>query len=151
MVEASTKTNLSEANADYLQLWQPAVTNHVDIRGIFVDKSQVTTPDVVQTPVGNGEVESSLVYNSPNNKQIPALKDLLDYLAQYPNGTVNKYYTINRTQQAVFNGDTQLLNRQVIKKTRNQRVTIEQHAPITIHRTKVTNKIARPIYIFNPQ
>ena len=150
MVEASATTNLSEVNADYLRLWQPAITNHVDIRGIFVDKSQVTTPDVVQTPVGNGEVETSLVYNNPNNEQIPALKDLLDYLAQYPNGTVNKYYTINRTQQAVFNGDTQLLNKQITKKIRNQRVTIEQHAPITIRRTKVTNKITRPIYIFSP-
>ena len=69
MVEASATTNLSEVNADYLCLWQPAITNHVDIRGIFVDKSQVTTPDVVQTPVGNGEVETSRVYNNPNNEQ----------------------------------------------------------------------------------
>ena len=150
MVEASATTNLSEVNADYLRLWQPAVLNHVDIREIFVDKSQITNTDVVTTPMGNGEVETSLVYSNPTNKQIPALKDLLDYLAQYPNGTVNKYYTINRTQQAVFNGETHLLNRQVTKNIKHQRVMIEQFAPITIRRTKVTNKVTRPIYIFSP-
>ena len=150
MVEASATTNLSEVNADFLRLWQPAVLNHVDIREIFVDKGQITNTDVVTTPVGNGEVETSLVYSNPTNKQIPALKDLLDYLAQYPSGTVNKYYTINRTQQAIFNGDTHLLNRQVTKNIKNQRVVIEQHAPITIQRTKVVKSITRPIYIFNP-
>ena len=150
MVEASATTNLSEVNADFLRLWQPAVLNQIDIREFFVDEGQITNTDVVTTPMGNGEVETSLVYSNPTNKQIPALNDLLDYLAQYPNCTVNKYYTINRTQQAVFNGETHLLNRQVTKNIKHQRVMIEQFAPITIRRTKVTNKVTRPIYIFSP-
>ena len=89
MVEANATTTLSEINADFLRLWQPAKINHEDIRSIFVDQSEVTEPAVVETAIGD-EIETELVYEAPTNQQIPALKGLLDYLSQYPNGTVNK-------------------------------------------------------------
>ena len=169
MVEANATTNLSEINADFLRLWQPAKVNHEDIREIFVDQSAITEPAIVQTPIGD-EIETTLVYDEPTNEQIPALKGLLDYLSQYPNGTVNKYFTVHRknqavfqgdnhsftrkltqnnqkTQQCVFEGDTHVLQRRVSKSVQNMRMSIEQNAPTLIQRTHVNKNISRPIHI----
>ena len=65
MVEASATTNLSEVNADYLRLWQPAARTHADVRDIFVDKSAITEPVVVETPIGGtGEVDTYSISHS---------------------------------------------------------------------------------------
>ena len=110
MVEANATTNLSEINADFVRLWQPAKVNHEGIRNIFVDQSAITEPIPIETPIGD-EIETELVYDAPTNQQIPSLKGLLDYLSQNPNGTVNKYYTVHRKQQAVFQGDNHSFTR----------------------------------------
>ena len=123
MVEASATTNLSEVNADYLRLWQPAARNREDIREIFVDKAAVTEPTVVETPIGGtGEVDTGLEYPGGTNDQVPALRGLLDYVAeQYPPAPVNKYFTINRKQQAQFLGDTWVLQRKVVQNVKRLR------------------------------
>ena len=149
MVEASATTNLSEINADYLRLWQPSARNHVDVRGIFVDKGAIVAPASVETPVGNGETETTLEYDAPSNEQLPGLKGLLDYLErQYPCSAVNKFYTINRKQTMQALGDTHVLVRKSTKQVRNLRVNVETYAPTLLQRTKVTQKVTRPIYIF---
>ena len=71
-VEANATTNLSEINADFVRLWQPAKVNHEDIRNIFVDQSQVTEPIPIETPIGD-EIETTLAYDAPTNQQIPGL------------------------------------------------------------------------------
>ena len=142
MVEASATTNLSEVNADYLRLWQPAARNHVDIREIFVDKGAVTEPVVVETPIGGtGEVDTSLEYPDATNDQVPALKGLLDYMDErYPPLPCNNYVTINRTQQAQFQGDTWLLQKKVAQNVRNLKVSVEQFAPV-LNQRKVSRNV----------
>jgi len=152
MVEASPTTNLAEVNADFLRLWQPSQRNHEDIREIFVDQGAIAAPTTVETPVGNGEVETSLEYENPTDEQIPGLKGLLDYLAErYPCSEINKYYTINRTHRHQNLGDTHVFVRKTTKQVRNVRLLVETYAPTILHRTHVAQKITRPIYIFeNP-
>ena len=152
MVEASATTNLSEVKADYLRPWQPAARNHEDIREIFVDKAAIIEPTVVETPIGGtGEVDTSLEYPGATNDQVPALRGLLDYVAeQYPPAPVNKYFTINRKQQAQFLGDTWVLQRKVVQNVRRLRVSVEQYAPVLIQRQVRNVKVVRPIYIFAP-
>ena len=150
-MEPSPTTNLSELNADYLRLWQPAVRNHVDVRELFVAKNQIAEPTETQVPVGNGEVETTLVYEDPSNEQVPGLRGLLDYLEQQrPASTVNKYYTIHRRQKTEVLGDTHVLVRKTTKQIRNVRVNVETFAPTLLQRTKITQKITRPVYIFAP-
>ena len=142
MVEASATTNLSEVNADYLRLWQPAARNHVDVRDIFVDKGAITEPTVVETPIGGtGEVDTSLEYQGATNEQVPGLKGLLDYMAeQYPPCPVNKYVTINRKQEAQFQGDTWVLQRKMSQNVRNLKVSVEQYAPV-LNQRKVSRNV----------
>ena len=150
-MEPSPTTNLSELNADYLRLWQPAVRNHVDVRELFVAKNQIAEPTETQVPVGNGEVETTLGYEDPSNEQVPGLRGLLDYLEQqHPASTVNKYYTIHRRQKTEVLGDTHVLVRKTTKQIRNVRVNVETFAPTLLQRTKITQKITRPVYIFAP-
>ena len=151
MVEASPTTNLSEVNADFLRLWLPAARNHVDVRDIFVAKAQVAVPTAIETPVGNGEVETKLEYDAPSNEQVPGLKGLLEYLEeQYPGAPVNKYYTINRKQNMQALGDTWVLQRKVSQNVTHRRISVEQYAPVLLQRTRIIQKITRPIYIFAP-
>ena len=151
MVKASVTTNLSEINADYLRLWQPSARNHVDVRDIFVDKGAIVAPASVETPVGNGETETTLEYDAPSNEQLPGLKGLLDYLEQqYPCSAVNKYYTINRKQQAQFLGDTWVTQRKITQNVRRLSVSVEQYAPVLIQRQVRNVKVVRPIYVFAP-
>ena len=100
-MDANPITNRSEINADFVRLWQPAKVNHEDIREIFVDQSAIIEPIPIETSIGD-EIETELVYDAPTNEQIPALKGLLDYIAQYPNGTVNKYFTVHRNSRRCF-------------------------------------------------
>ena len=152
MTEPSATTNLSEVNADFLRLWQPAARNHEDVRDIFVDKGAVIEPTVVETPIGGtGEVDTSLKYPGATNDQAPALQGLLQYIGeQYPPAPVNKYFTINRKQQAQFMGDTWVLQRKVSRNVRNLRVSVEQFAPVLIQRQVRNVKVVRPIYVFAP-
>ena len=101
-------TNLSEINANFVKLFN-AETGHTDIRELFVPQSAVTEALEIQMPIGPDEYENQLVYENPNNDQVPALKSLLNYIEQVaPGGTVNKYYTIRRKHFSVQDGDVHL-------------------------------------------
>ena len=148
-MEPSPTTNLSEVDADYLRLWQPAARTHVDVRELFVAKSQIVEPTETHVPVGNDEVQAVLEYPSPSNEQVPDLKGLLDYMEQRnPASTINKFYTIHRRQKTELLGDTHVIVRKTVKQVRNVRVHVETYAPTLLQRTRVTQKVTRPIYIF---
>jgi len=102
MEEAAT--NLAEIGADRVTLWSAERLEHTDIRELFVDTGAVTRPARVSQQVGE-ETDELLVYEAPSNEQIPALADLLAYIEQERLGagsTVQKHYTINRTNTAVI-------------------------------------------------
>ena len=65
-----------------------------------------------------------------------------------PASTINKYYTIHRRQKTELLGDTHVIVRKTVKQVRNVRVHVETSAPTLLQRTRVTQKITRPIYIF---
>ena len=89
-------TNLSEIHADFVELFN-VQTGHTDIRELFVPQSAITEAIEIQAPIGPDEYENQLVYLSPSNDLVLALKSLLSYIEQVaPGGTVNKYYTIRR-------------------------------------------------------
>jgi hypothetical protein len=90
-------TNLAEVAADRVTLWSAERLEHCDIRELFVDSEAVTRPVRILQQVGEE--------SQPSNEQVPALADLLSYIEQERLGagtTVNKYYTINRTNTALI-------------------------------------------------
>lgn len=145
----SATTNLSEVNADFLRVFNPATRVHEDVRDIFVPKASLTEPAVVETQVGD-EIDLSLAYENPTNEQVPALQGLLEYLDDrfQGSGTINKYYTINKRYNHTREGDTHVtqLKRQI--NTRNLRFHIETYAPVFYQKKISTTKVVRPIYIF---
>ena len=152
MVEANAITNLNGVSADFLRPCQQSKLNHEDIREIFVDMGAITEPTVIETPIGGtGEVDTHLDYPGATNEQISALKGLFQYIGEkYRAQPVNKYFTINRKQQAQFLGDTWVLQRTTQKQVKNLRVSIEQYAPVLIQRQVRNVKVVRPIYVFAP-
>ena len=63
---------------------------------------------------------------------------------------MNRYFTINRKQQAQFLGDTWVLQRKVVQNVRRLRVSVEQYAPVLIQRQVRNVEVVRPIYVFAP-
>ena len=106
-------TNLAEVAADRVTLWSAERLAHTDIRELFVASEQVTRPARVAVQVGE-ETDQILVYDQPSNEQVPALADLLEYIEQERLGagtTVNKFYTVNRTNTALIQPETVLERR----------------------------------------
>jgi hypothetical protein len=97
-------TNLAEVAADRVTLWSAERLEHTDIRELFVGSERVTRPARILQQVGE-ETDEILVYEAPTNDQVPALADLVAYIEQERLGagtTVNKYYTVNRTNTALL-------------------------------------------------
>ena len=97
-------TNLAKVAADRVTLWSAAELDHRDIRELFAGSGQVTRPARILQQVGE-ETNEILVYEAPTNDQVPALADLVAYIEQERLGagtTVNRYYTINRTNTALL-------------------------------------------------
>ena len=92
-------TNLADVACDRLSLWNSEARAHQDVRELFVSNGQITQPTRVQQAVGD-EIDEILLYEAPTNEQVPALKDLVEYIQQERLGegsVVNKYYDIHRT------------------------------------------------------
>ena len=68
-MEAFSATNLSEVAADSVSLWSAASRSWVDVRDVFVEKTQVTSPVSVQIPVAD-EIDVVLQYPNPNSHQV---------------------------------------------------------------------------------
>ena len=82
-------TNLSEIKADFVRLWDGAALQHTDVRELFVHKSSVVAPELVQIQVGQ-ETDTELIYPVPTNEQVPGLRGLLEYIdARGTGGVVN--------------------------------------------------------------
>ena len=99
MADHEAATNLADVACDRLSLWNSEARAHQDVRELFVSNGQVTQPTRVQQQVGD-ETDEILLYEAPTNAQVPALKDLVDYIQQERLGegsVVNKYYNISRT------------------------------------------------------
>ena len=72
----SATTNLSEITADFVRLWDSSALQHKDVRELFVHKSSVVAPELVELQVGQ-EIDAELIYPAPTNEQVPGLKGLL--------------------------------------------------------------------------
>jgi hypothetical protein len=95
---ADATTNLTDVAADRITLWNNEERSQQDIRTIFVNNEQVKKATRFEQRVGD-EVDVVLVFEAPSNQEVPALKDLVEYIAQEKLGdgaTVNKYYNVNR-------------------------------------------------------
>ena len=111
-------TNLVEVAADFVSLWNPKSRSWVNVREVFVEKGQITSPVTVTIPVAD-EVETLLTYPNPTAAQIPDLKGLMAYLEQQQRlagpGVTNKYVNVKRKNYFIFEGDTH-----ITKKKRSQ-------------------------------
>ena len=139
-MESSVTTNLSEATADFVRLFEPSSRAYRDVRDLFVSQSSVTAPEAVEIQVGD-EVDTELQYSNPNNNQVPALQGLLQYLdQQYPAAPVNKYYTTHRKHTHRRDGDahTTLLRRTTQK--RDVRLLLDVYAPVIYNKRVQVDK-----------
>ena len=80
-MDAFSATNLSEVAADSVSLWSATSKGSVDVRDIFVAKTQVTSPISVRIPVGD-EVATLLQYPNATSSQVPALDGITAYITQ---------------------------------------------------------------------
>ena len=60
-MEERSATNLSEVAADSVSLWNAGSKRWVEVRDIFVEKAQITSPVEVSVPVME-EIDTFLAY-----------------------------------------------------------------------------------------
>ena len=75
-MEDRSATNLTEVAADSVSLWSATSKSWVDVRDIFVEKAQITSPVEVIIPVMD-EIDTFLTYPNANSRQVPALDGIL--------------------------------------------------------------------------
>ena len=163
----SATTNLSEVTADFVRLWDGATLQHKDVRELFVHKSSVVSPELVELQVGQ-ETDTELVYPAPTNEQVPGLRGLLEYIdARGTGGVVNKHYSLKRKHFTLQEGPVQQVQQhrtlnthrheqvqhenyhsyqKIVKKTST--VLLEVFAPVMLVRQVRNTRVTRPIYIF---
>ena len=142
-MEDKSATNLTEVAADSVSLWNATSKRWVDVRDIFVEKAQITSPVEVVVPVMD-EIDTFLAYPNANSKQVPALDGILVYIAEQKlggaAGVTNRYVTIHRnscvTKKAV--------SLQVVRRP----VFMDVFAPTFITKRILRQKIVRPTMIF---
>jgi hypothetical protein len=101
---AEATTNLTDVAADRISIWNNEARAQEDIRTIFVNNEQIKGATRVEQQVGD-ETDIILVFEDTTNEQVPALSDLVEYIAQEKLGadaTVNKHYNINRKNVALI-------------------------------------------------
>jgi hypothetical protein len=101
---AEPTTNLTDIAADRISIWNNEARTQEDIRSLFVNNAQIKPVTRIEQQVGD-EVDIILVFEDTTNQQVPALKDLVEYIAQEKLGadaTINKHYTINRKNLALI-------------------------------------------------
>ena len=94
-MEEQPATNLSEVAADTVSLWNAESKGWVEVRDIFIEKAQITSPVEVSVPVMD-EIDKFLAYPNANSNQVPALDRILAYIAQQKlggAGVTNKYFS----------------------------------------------------------
>jgi hypothetical protein len=125
----SATTNLSEITADFVRLWDGEALQHKDVRELFVHKSSVVSPELVELQVGQ-EVDMELVYPAATDEQVPGLKGLLEYIdARGTGGVVNKHYNLKRKHFHLQEGPVQQVQQHREQHTHKheQLCVVEQH------------------------
>ena len=125
----SATTNLSEVTADFVRLWDSSALQHKDVRELFVHRSSVVSPDLVEIQVGQ-ETDTELVYPAPTDEQVPGLKGLLEYIdARGAGGVVNKHVSLKRKHFHLQEGPVQQVQQQVTRHTHKHEhlCVVEQH------------------------
>ena len=150
-MEDRSATNLTEVAADPVSLWNATSKRWVDVRDIFVEKAQITSPVEVVVPVMD-EIDTFLAYPNANSKQVPALDGILAYIAQQKlggaAGVTNRYVTIHRKNYSVFEGDTHVTKKAVSLQVVRRPVFMDVLAPTCINKRILRQKIVRPTVIF---
>jgi hypothetical protein len=125
----SATTNLSEVTADFVRLWDSSALQHKDVRELFVHKSSVVSPDLVELQVGQ-ETDTELIYPAPTNEQVPGLKGLLEYIdARGTGGVVNRHVSLKRKHFHLQEGPVQQVqqHREHHTHKHEQLCVVEQH------------------------
>ncbi len=125
----SATTNLSEVTADFVRLWDSSALQHKDVRELFVHKSSVVSPELVELQVGQ-ETDTELVYPAPTDEQVPGLRGLLEYIdARGTGGVVNKHYSLKRKHFTLQEGPVQQVQQHRVqhKHTHETLCVVEQH------------------------
>ena len=151
-MEGEPATNLSEIEADSVKLWNAASKRWVDVRDIFVEKAQITSPVEVVVPVMD-EVDTYLVYPNATSKQVPALDGLLAYIAQQKlggaAGVTNRYVSVKRKNFFTYEGDTHVTKKAVTMHVVRRPVFTDIFAPTFVNKKVINMKIVRPTYILD--
>ena len=150
-MEAFSATNLSEVAADSVSLWSAASRSWVDVRDVFVEKTQVTSPVSVQIPVAD-EIDVVLQYPNPNSHQVPALDGILAYIAQQKlggAGVTNKYFSVRRKNYFTYEGDTHVTKKAVSLQVVRRPVFMDVFAPTFVTKKILRQKIVRPTIIYS--
>ena len=144
-------TNLVEVAADFVSLWNPKSSSWVNVREVFVEKGQITSPVTVTIPVAD-EVETLLTYPNPTAAQIPDLKGLMAYLEQQQRlagpGVTNKYVNVKRKNYFIFEGDTHITNKLITVQNVKRPTFTDVYAPTLTTKKIIHQKVVRPTTIF---
>ena len=150
-MEDRSATNLTEVAADSVSLWNATSERWVDVRDIFVEKAQITSPVEVVVPVMD-EIDTFLAYPNANSKQVPALDGILAYIAQQKlggaAGVTKRYVTIHRKNYSDFEGDSHVTKKAVSLQVVRRPVFMDVFAPTFITKRILRQKIVRPTIIF---
>ena len=160
----SATTNLSEATADFVRLWDGAALAHREVREIFLNKQAVVSPQTVQ--VGQ-EVDTELLYPEPTDEQVPSLKGLLQYIDTRGGGSISKTYHMKRQHFTLNEGPVQQVQQHKTRNThRHEQISVTDHhsynktvkrtsivllevfAPVMLVKQIRNVRVTRPMYIF---
>jgi len=150
-MEEQPATNLSEVAADTVSLWNAASKRWVEVRDIFVEKAQITSPVEVSVPVMD-EIDTYLAYPNANSKQVPALDGILAYIAQQKlggAGVTNKYFSVRRKNYFTYEGDTHVTKKAVSLQVVRRPVFMDVFAPTFVTKKILRQKIVRPTIIYS--
>ena len=143
-------TNLSEINADYVNLWNARSRSWVNVRDVFIGKAQITSPVTVSIRVAD-EVETFLAYPNATSNQVPELEGILADIAQQQKlgaGSVtNRYVSVKRKNFFTIEGDTHVTRKLVTLQVVKRPVFMDIFAPTFVTNKVINQKVIRPTII----
>ena len=145
-------TNLTEVAADSLSIWDARSRRWLDVRDVFVDKAQITSPVTVTIPVAD-EVETILTYPNATSEQVPDLQGILAYIAQQQKlvgtGMTNRYVSVKRKNFFITEGDTHITKKVVTVQVLKRPVFMDVFAPTFVNKKIIKQRVVRPTIIYS--
>ena len=144
-------TNLSEVAADSLSLWDAKSRRWLDVRDVFVDTAQITSPVTVTIPVAD-EVETLLTYPNAKSGQVPDLQGILAYIAQQKlagTGVTNRYVSVKRKNFFITEGDTHITKKAVTVQVLKWPVFMDVFALTFVTKKIIKQRVVRPTIIYS--